>query len=80
MTKGQRKKTPRQEAIGRAIREARREKGWSSHEKFAQHVGLDRGYLGAIERGEFNISLATLKKFADALDMSIAELFRRAGL
>jgi transcriptional regulator with XRE-family HTH domain len=73
------RRTRNTEAIGRAIRDARRARGFASHEKFAAHVGLDRSYVGAIERGEFNISLETIVKLAVALEMPAADLIEKAG-
>jgi transcriptional regulator with XRE-family HTH domain len=49
-------------------------------EEFASRAGLDRSYYGAIERGEFNVSLATLIKLAGALELSGAELLAQANL
>jgi transcriptional regulator with XRE-family HTH domain len=66
-------------AFGAVLRLARRERGFTQ-ETFARHVGLDRSYVGAIERGEFNVSFGTLMKLADGLDMRLSELLRRARL
>jgi transcriptional regulator with XRE-family HTH domain len=41
---------------------------------------IDRSYYGAIERGEFNVTVDTLTTIAGGLDVPIAELFGRAGL
>jgi transcriptional regulator with XRE-family HTH domain len=38
--------------------------------------GLDRSYLGAIERGEKNVSLVNIHRIAAALKVEAAELFR----
>jgi transcriptional regulator with XRE-family HTH domain len=65
--------------LGEAIRSARREQGFSQ-ETFAAHVGLDRSYFGAVERGEFNITLATMSKIAAGLGMPASTLLRRAQL
>jgi len=73
------RRTRNTEAIGRAIRDARRARGFRSHEKFAAHVGLDRSYVGAIERGEFNISLETMVKLAVSLETTVADLLEKAG-
>ncbi len=66
-------------ALGEAIRAGRRERGFSQ-EAFAAHVGLDRSYFGAVERGEFNLTLATLLKIAVGLGVRLDELLRRAQL
>jgi transcriptional regulator with XRE-family HTH domain len=73
------KKTASNEAVGRAIREARQAAGYTQ-EAFAHTAGLDRSYMGAIERGEFNLTLETLLKVTAVLGMSASELLGRAGL
>lgn len=47
-----------------------------SQEAFADLAGLDRSYVGGVERGERNVSLVNIKKFADALEISIDKLFQ----
>ncbi|HST33200.1 MAG TPA: helix-turn-helix transcriptional regulator [Solirubrobacteraceae bacterium] len=73
------KKTPVTLAFGAAVRALRAERGFGQ-ERFAAHAGLDRSYVGAIERGEFNVSLETIVKLAAALEVTAAEVLRRAGL
>jgi transcriptional regulator with XRE-family HTH domain len=41
---------------------------------------LDRSYFGAVERGEFSVTLATLLKIATGLGVRLDELIRRAQL
>jgi transcriptional regulator with XRE-family HTH domain len=65
--------------LGQAIRAARRERGFAQ-EAFAARAGLDRSYFGAIERGEFNITLATLMKIAAGLGIRASSLLHRAQL
>lgn len=72
-------KTATNEAVGRAIRDARKEQGFTQ-EAFAMAAGLDRSYMGAIERGEFNLTLQTLLKVTAKLELSASELLSRAGL
>ncbi len=74
-----RKKTAVTIAFGATVRALRRERGYGQ-EGFAAHAGLDRSYFGAIERGEFNVSLQTLVKLAAALEVTAAEILRRARL
>ncbi len=66
-------------ALGAALRAMRSERGLPQ-EAFAARAGMDRSYYGAIERGEFNVSLDTIVKIADALGVSPATLLRRAKL
>ncbi len=40
----------------------------------------DRSYYGAIERGEFNLTVDTILKITTGLGTTAAELFQRAGL
>jgi DNA-binding XRE family transcriptional regulator len=48
-----------------------------SREEFADFCGLDRTYIGGIERGERNVSLVNIEKLAKALHITLSELFRR---
>lgn len=66
-------------ALGEAIRDARLSKG-ISQEKLALLAGIDRAYVGRIERGDNNAALLTLTRLARALDMTLARLMKRAGL
>ena len=61
--------------FGRALR-GRRTRLGVSQEAFADLCGLDRTYVGGIERGERNVSLVNLEKLAKALKISLSELFR----
>jgi transcriptional regulator with XRE-family HTH domain len=72
-------KTAVNQAVGRVIRDARKAQGYTQ-EAFALAAGLDRSYMGAIERGEFNLTLETLLKIAAQLGTSASELLSRAGL
>jgi len=46
-----------------------------SQEAFAARCGLDRTYVGSIEHGERNVALRNIRAIAQALDISISELF-----
>jgi transcriptional regulator with XRE-family HTH domain len=59
--------------FGLAVRRERRSQGYSQ-EEFAGVAGLDRSYMGAIERGEQNPSLWTVARIASALEVSISYL------
>jgi transcriptional regulator with XRE-family HTH domain len=73
------KKSASVQKLAKAIRSARVERGYAQ-EAFAKRAGVDRSYMGAIERGEFNVSLDTMVKIAKGLDMSVAALLKRARL
>jgi transcriptional regulator with XRE-family HTH domain len=60
--------------FGARVRQLRNDQGWSQ-ESFADKAGLHRTYVGAIERGEQNISLVNIEKIAATLGVSLAELF-----
>jgi transcriptional regulator with XRE-family HTH domain len=38
--------------------------------------GLDRTYVGGIERGERNVALVNIEKIAKALRIPVSELFK----
>jgi transcriptional regulator with XRE-family HTH domain len=61
--------------FGKAVRQ-RRAKIGLSQEAFADLCGLDRTYMGGIERGERNVALVNLEKIANALHLPLSELFR----
>jgi transcriptional regulator with XRE-family HTH domain len=71
--------SPALAAFGEAVRAARLEQG-VSQEALADLAGLDRSYMGGIERGEHNVALINIQKVAAALDVSIAELMAQAGI
>jgi transcriptional regulator with XRE-family HTH domain len=60
--------------LGLRIR-ALREMANISQEALGQIAGLHRTYIGAIERGERNPSVLSLKKIADALTVTVGDLF-----
>lgn len=72
-------KEPALAAFGEAVRAARIAKG-ISQEELAHRSGIDRSYLGAIERGEQNAGLLHLSRIADALGGKLVELIAAAGL
>jgi transcriptional regulator with XRE-family HTH domain len=62
--------------FGKRIRELRLQKGITSQMTFAHRAGLDRTYIGGIERGKRNIGLRNISKIAKALGVNIEELFK----
>ena len=59
--------------LGTQIRNLRYAKGFSQ-ESFADACGLDRTYIGGIERGERNLGFKNLLRIAEALDVAPSEL------
>lgn len=63
-------------AFGKVIRELRKANGMSQ-EAFADLAGIDRSYMGHIERGEKNITLTKIYQLSDALGIHPSEIFSR---
>ncbi|HVH36278.1 MAG TPA: helix-turn-helix transcriptional regulator [Tahibacter sp.] len=61
------------QALGERLRELRHKEGLSQ-ESLASACGLDRTYIGGVERGERNISLINIYKLAAALHMPPGDL------
>jgi transcriptional regulator with XRE-family HTH domain len=61
--------------FGKALRRRRQRLG-VSQEEFADQCGLDRTYVGGIERGERNVALVNVEKIAKAFRIALFELFR----
>ena len=62
-------------AFGQRVREARRAKG-ISQEKLAELAGIDRSYMGNIERGEKNVTLKKVYEICDALRVNVHALIQ----
>ena len=65
-------------ALGRVVRSERYRQGYGSQQKFAEVVQTHPNYIGAIERGERNVSLHLLVRTADALDLPLSRLIAQA--
>ncbi|GEM_PF-248360 len=61
--------------FGQRLREMRKQAGFSQ-EALAHASGLDRSYVGGIERGEYNISLINICRLADTLGVPPHELLK----
>lgn len=61
--------------FGERVRELRKSKD-ISQEELAHKADLHRTYIGMIERAEKNITLLNIEKIANALEVSIKELFQ----
>ena len=62
-------------AYGQTVRKIRLSKD-ISQEKFADMCDLHRTYISDIELGKRNVSLENIGKIANALGISISELFQ----
>lgn len=67
-----------QAIIADNVRRLRVAKGWSQ-EELAEVCGYHRTYVGGIERGERNITIATLDALAGALGVEPHRLLLREG-
>lgn len=61
--------------LGANLRQAREAKGWSQ-EELAFRCGVHRTYVGAVERGEYNVTILTLRKFTKALGITLRDAIR----
>ncbi len=60
--------------FGDAVRRARTAAGLTQ-EDLADRAGLDRSYIGGVERGDRNPTLTVIEKIAQGLGLTLAELF-----
>ena len=67
-------KDPTLVALGQKIRELRTNAGLSQ-EELANEAGIDRSYMGGIERGEHNLTIISLKKICATLQIQLHEIF-----
>lgn len=59
--------------FGERVRQLRKARGFSQ-QSFAETCGLDRTYIGGIERGERNVALRNIEVIAKSLGLSVSEL------
>lgn len=65
-------------AFGHSIQRIRKDHH-ISQEKLAELAGLDRTYVSSVERGQRNVSILNIIKFADALSVSPSSLLDTLG-
>lgn len=73
--KSRKQKAPELLLFGEAVRRFRKALGYSQ-EAFGDVCGIDRSYMGGIERGEHNLALLNILKIIDALQMEPSEFFQ----
>lgn len=59
--------------LGKRIRQRRKSFGWSQ-EEFALVAGIDRSYVGGVERGQRNVTFTVLCRLCEALRCDVAAL------
>lgn len=62
-----------QKQLGLRIRRLRERRG-ETQESFADIVGLHRNFMGAVERGQQNLTLKSLQTIAQGLGTTMAKL------
>ena len=65
--------------LGEALRRRRKELG-ISQERAAMMIGLARSYYAEIERGQRNVALVNIRRIAEGLELTAADLLSKAGL
>lgn len=60
--------------LGWNLRRLRVAKGLSQ-ERLALAAGIDRAYVGRVERGEENVTINVVAAVAEALEVKVADLF-----
>ncbi len=63
--------------LAQRVRLMRTRRGWSQ-EVLAELSGLNRSYIGAVERAEHNIGLDNIERIAEALETGLPELLDAA--
>jgi len=59
--------------LGRKIRNERERRNLSQ-EQLGKRAGVHRTYVGMVERGEKNITISNLARFAKALELQVRDL------
>ncbi len=70
------KQPPLRHAIGERLRELRREAEISSQQALANLAGVDRTYIGRVERGETGVTVDMLAAILEAMQVSLSHFFR----
>jgi len=73
--KAEKVKLPALLAFGEAVRRHRLALGYSQ-EAFGDACGIDRSYIGGIERGEHNLALLNILRIVETLGLQPSEFFK----
>ena len=77
--KSKRQLLPKIKAAGKLLSKNMRDRRAELHltqEELAEKANVHRSYVGKVERNEHNPNLSSLVALADALDISISQLFQ----
>jgi transcriptional regulator with XRE-family HTH domain len=67
-----------QKQLGLRIRRLREKRGFTQ-ESFADACGIHRNFMGAVERGQQNLTLKSLRGIADGLGTTMSKLLSGLG-
>jgi transcriptional regulator with XRE-family HTH domain len=62
--------------VGTRLRELRKRAGIPSQERLAHLVGVDRTFIGRLERGRTGVTVESLGTILAVIGVSLAEFFR----
>ena len=65
-----------QKRIGKKLRSIREAKGIKNYEKFAIQNDFSRSHYWNIENGDVNLTLKTLVRILNSLDVKVEDFFR----
>ena len=65
--------TPSLKTLGERIRNKRKDLGWTQ-EDLADQAGIDRSYIGGVERGQRNLTFTMLCQISGAMRCDVAAL------
>jgi putative transcriptional regulator len=65
--------------VNNCLRELRADRGWSQQD-LAEHLGVSRQSVNAIETGRYDPSLPLAFRIADVFGLPIEEIFLRDGV
>lgn len=63
-----------EEKFGKRVRALRMQRKWSQ-EELSFRCGVSKNYISDVERGTRNVSLKSIEKIANGLEVEIMELF-----
>ncbi len=63
-----------QKLFGLNVRRLREGRGWTQ-EELAHRAGINRSYLGGVERGKRRVAMENIARIAQALEVTPAVLF-----